>query len=76
MYPLPRIEDLFASLAGGQIFSKLNLSHVYLQVPLTEESQKCLVINTHKGLCAYKRLLFGVASAPTIFQHIMDNLLQ
>ena len=24
-YPLPRIEDLFASLSGGKVFSKLDL---------------------------------------------------
>ena len=72
MYPLPKI----ASLSGGQTFSKLDLSHAYLQVPLFEESQKYLVINTHKGLYAYKRLPFGVASAPVVFQRIMDNVLQ
>ena len=55
---------------------KLDLSHAYLQVPLDQESQKYLVINTHKGLYAYKRLPFGVASALAIFQRIMDNLLQ
>ena len=41
-----------------------------------EESQKYLVINTHKGMYAYKRLPFGVASAPAVFQRIMDNILQ
>ena len=76
MYPLPKIEELFASLSGGQTFSKLDLSHAYLQVPLAEESQKYLVINTHKGLYACKRLPFGVASAPAVFQRIMDNILQ
>ena len=76
MYPLPKIEKLFASLSGGQTFTKLDLSHAYLQVPLAEESQKYLVINTHKGLYAYKRLPFGVASAPAVFQRIMDNILQ
>ena len=76
MYPLPKIEELFASLSGGQTFSKLDLSHAYLQVPLAEESQKYLVINTHKGLYAYKRLPFGVASAPAVFQRNMDNILQ
>ena len=29
-YPIPRIEELFASLAGGKAFSKLDLSHAYL----------------------------------------------
>ena len=33
-YPLPRIEDLFASLTGGQLFTKLDLAHAYQQVPL------------------------------------------
>ena len=28
-YPLPRIEDLFASLSGGKSFSKLDLAHAY-----------------------------------------------
>ena len=55
MYPTPKIEELFTSLSGDQTFSKLDLSHAYLQVPLAEESQKYLVINTHKGLYAYKR---------------------
>lgn len=29
-YPLPKINDLFASLAGGQSFSKLDLASTYL----------------------------------------------
>ena len=33
-YPLPKLEDLFASLAGGKTFSKLDLAHAYLQVEL------------------------------------------
>ena len=52
-YPLPRIEDLFASLAGGKLFSKLDLAHAYQQIPLSEESKKLVVINTHKGLYRY-----------------------
>ena len=37
-YPLPRIDELFASLAGGRAFTRLDLSHAYLQIPLDEES--------------------------------------
>ena len=57
-YPLPNAEDLFATLAGGQTFSKIDLSHAYQQVELDEESQKYLTINTHKGLNRYKLLPF------------------
>ena len=65
-YPLPIVEDLFATLAGGRVFSKIDLSHAYQQVELDEESQKYLTINTHKGLYRYKRLPYGVSSAPAI----------
>lgn len=75
-YPIPRIEELFASLAGGKTFTKLDLSHAYLQVPLAAESQQYVTVNTHKGLFKYKRLPFGVASAPAIFQRVMETLLQ
>ena len=75
-YPLPRIEDLFASLSGGKTFSKLDLAHAYQQIPLDEESKEYTTINTHKGLYRYNRLPFGVASAPSIFQRTMENILQ
>ena len=75
-YPIPRIDDLFASLSGGKTFSKLDLSHAYQQIQLEEESRKYVAFNTHKGLFLYNRLPFGMASAPSIFQRIMENLLQ
>ena len=43
---------------------------------LDEESSKLVTINTHKGLFQYARLPFGVASAPAVFQHTMDAILQ
>ncbi|KFD64486.1 hypothetical protein M514_23333 [Trichuris suis] len=74
-YPIPRPEDLCQALRGGITFTKLDLSDAYLQVELDDESKKFLVINTHKGLFQYNRLPFGVASAPAIFQKIMDTML-
>ena len=75
-YPLPKIEDLFASLSGGKLFSKMDLACAYLQIPLEEQSKEYTTINTHKGLYCYNRLPFGVASAPSILQRTMENLLQ
>lgn len=67
VYPLPKIEDLFSSLAGGKVLSKLDLSSAFLQLPLAESSQPLVTVNTHKGLYRYLYLPFGVSSAPTIF---------
>ena len=75
-YPLPRIEDIFASLSKGKLFSKLDLASAYQQVPLAEDSKRFTTINTSKGLFQYTRLPFGVASAPAVFQRIMETVLQ
>lgn len=75
-YPIPRINDLFACLAGGKKFSKLDLSHAYEQILLDPDSCKCVTINTHRGLFTYNGLPFGVASAPSIFQRVMESVLQ
>ena len=64
------------SLTGARKFTKLDLSLVYQQMALTDESKKFLTINTHRGLYQYTRLPFGVASAPAIFQKAMDEAVQ
>ncbi len=75
-YPIPKIEDLFATLEQGKMFTKLDLSQAYQQLTLDEESKKYVVVNTHKGLFRYTRLPYGISSAPGIFQRVMENLLQ
>ena len=75
-FPLPRIEDLFSTLAGGQAFTKLDLAHAYQQVPLEESSRQYVTVNTTQGLFRYNRLPFGMAAAPAIFQRTMENLLR
>ena len=75
-YPIPKIEDIFASLSGGKSFTTLDMNQAYQQLLLDEPSRKLVVINTPKGLFEYNRLLFGIASAPGIFQRVIDSLLQ
>lgn len=75
-YPIPKMEDMIASLAGGEKYSKLDMSHAYQQIVLDEESRKYVRVNTHKGLFTYTRLPFGVSSSPAIFQRTMEGVLQ
>ena len=75
-YPLPKPEDIFAKLSGGQKFTTLDLTNAYNQLVLDEDSQNYMTINTHKGLYQYTRLPFGIASAPAVFQRTMDIILQ
>ena len=47
-YALPHVEDLFATLAGGKSFTKLDLAHAYSQIPLSEASKQYVTINTQR----------------------------
>eukprot|EP00731_Ephydatia_muelleri_P020882 Em0013g609a len=75
-YPLPKLEELLATVSGRKWFSKLDLTNAYLQLALDEESQKLCTLNTHRGLYQYRRMPFGIASAPALFQKTMDSVLQ
>ena len=75
-YPLSKVEDLFATLAGGRKFTKLDLSQAYLQLELHPEARQYCTINTHRGLYQFTCLPFGISSAPAMFQKVIDTILQ
>ena len=57
------------------MWTKIDLSEAYLQIPVEENSTKLLCINTHRGLYKFDRLVFGIKVAPAIFQQVMDTML-
>ena len=74
-YPLPLAQDIFARLAGGKIFSTLDLAQAYNQVVVHEDSRDVLTVNTPKGLMRYSRLPFGINSAVSLFQREIEQVL-
>lgn len=71
-YPIPRIEDLFATLNKGKLFTK-----PYSGLPAAVAAIggiKEISGPQYKGLFHCTRLPYGISSAPGIFQHVMDNL--
>ena len=75
-YPFPTVEELFATLNGGQKFTKLDLTQAYQQMELDESSRNLVCINTHVGLYRYTRMPYGISSAPAKCQETMDKVLQ
>jgi len=45
------------------------------QLELSEETRDITAFSTHAGLYRYKRLVFGVTSAPEIYQHAIQQTL-
>ena len=75
-YPLLLLEDIFASMARGERFSKIDFDQAYLQMEMGEAPRKYLTMNTTKGLYQDNRLVFGISSGPAIWQRAMDQVLQ
>lgn len=75
-HPLPTHDELFAKMAGCRYFSKIDLKQAYLQLELEKEAKEILTLNTSKGLYECNRLMYGVASAPAVWQRTIENILK
>jgi len=74
-HPLPTVENIVSKLNGSCFFSLLDLSDAFFQVEIDEAHREITIITTPKGLFRFKRLPFGIKTAPAIFQQAMDATL-
>lgn len=72
---MPKIDEIICELHNSSAFSQLDLASAYHQLPLHEESRPLTTFLTHEGLFQYKRMCFGLASAPSAFQKMMSVVL-
>ena len=70
------VEEIEHQLAGAVVFTKADALKAFLQVHLTKESSKLLVINTHKGRYRFKRMSFGAKMSQDVFQMKMDLIME
>uniref|UniRef100_UPI00398F58E1 uncharacterized protein n=1 Tax=Pristiophorus japonicus TaxID=55135 RepID=UPI00398F58E1 len=72
-YPLPKADDLFATLAGGKTFTKLDLTSVYMLQELEESSSH---LHQHAKGTVHLQQMPIWNSAALIFQRNMESLLK
>ena len=70
--PRPRINDVIDSLDGNCYFSNIDLTSGCFQMALDEESQNVTAFVSPMGLYEWKTLHMGLASAPGVFQNLME----
>lgn len=75
-YILPTLDDLLHKLRGSTIYSKLDATSGFWQLPLDDETAKLTTFISPNGRFFYKRLPFGISSAPEIFQRTVEQILQ
>ena len=75
-YPLPTIEDIATRLHGPKVFTKLDVRNGFWHVALDESSSYLTTFNTPFGRYRWRRLPFGISSAPEVFQRKMHELVE
>lgn len=74
-FPMPVVDEYLAHLGKGKIWSKLDIREAFHQVELAPDSRDVTTFITSRGLFRFKRLPFGLVTAPEIFQRVMEELL-
>ena len=74
-FPVPNIQDILDKLGKARYFSALDCASGYWQVPLAKEDRVKTAFSTSQGHYEYLRMPFGLKSAPSTFQRMMNHIL-
>jgi hypothetical protein len=74
-YPLPDITDILDQLGQAKYFSSLDLAMGYHQIDMDPSDVDKRAFSTKEGHWVYKRMPFGLKTAPATFQRMMNNML-
>jgi hypothetical protein len=75
-FPLPLPAVMFDHLLGSTVFSKMDLTKGYWQIPMDEASKKYYAFSTPLGLKQPLFMPFGPRNAPATFQREMQRVLK
>lgn len=75
MYPFPSVDEIRRRVAGARFFSKVDLSAAFHHIGLAPEFRDLTCFMTQFGMFQFTRLVFGLSSAPELFQNYMDGVI-
>jgi hypothetical protein len=71
-YPLPDITEILDQLGQSKYFSCIDMVMGYHQIELNQEDKDKTAFSTKQGHWAYKKMPFGLKTAPATFQAMMN----
>ena len=74
-YPMPTVDETLEKVNGSACFSKLDLKMGFHQLVLGEDSRHITTFVVDAGVYRFKRLMFGISSAPELYQHVIQQVI-
>lgn len=75
-YPIPYLHDFSHRLHGNKIFSTLDLTQAYHQVPVAPEDRPKTAVITPFRLFEFNVMTFGLCNVAQTFQRLIDAVLR
>ena len=75
-YPLPRVEDCIDKVGNEKFLAKIDLMKGYYQVPLSERAKAISAFVTPDGLYECEVMPFGMKTATSTFQRMMNMVIE
>ena len=79
LVPLPKIDEIYASLQGSVIYSTFDMRSGYYHIELTPDSKAksaFVVGGPHPGKWQFNRCPFGLTQAPAYFQRVVGEVIE
>ena len=73
-YTIPHLQEFHWGLHDKTIFSKIDLTRAYHQIPVAREDVEKTAVITPFGLFEYVKMSFGLKNAAQTMQRFMDNI--
>ena len=73
-HPLPHQADCLAALGGNCLFSSMDLTSGYYNMPLHQDDRKYSAFTTPLGLYEYNRLPQGLCNSPGSFMRMLTSI--
>jgi len=75
-YPIPLIQETLSRLSKAHIFTKLDIIAAFNRLRIAKGDEWLTAFRTRYGLFEYKVMPFGLANAPSTFQHYVNDTLR
>ncbi len=75
-HPLPRVDDTLDRLSGARVFSTIDLTAGYWQIPLNPNDKEKTAFSAGTGLYQFRMMPMGISNAPPSFQRLMELVLR